>query len=124
MPGSSKPQRWHEIEEAYRVLMIAEPGAAQTFEAQARARRIKACSHHAVFIRIEKIDSNFDQAFEVGTAAQFADWFVSTDIAWFVIDTVDEAQLETPRALAECRADLQDALPCGTGPRAHLDHQP
>jgi hypothetical protein len=101
MPGSGKPQRWHEIEDAYRVLVIADPGAGKTFEAQTRARRIKERGRHAFFIRIEKIDSNFDQAFEVGTAAEFAAWLASTDEAWFFLDSVDEAQLETPRALED-----------------------
>lgn len=101
MAGTGKPQRWHEIEDAFRVLIIADPGAGKTFEAQTRARRIKERGRHAFFIRIEKIDSNFDQAFEVGTAAEFAAWLASTEEAWFFLDSVDEAQLETPRALED-----------------------
>ena len=101
MAGTGKPQRWHEIEDAFRVLIIADPGAGKTFEAQARARRIKERGRHAFFIRIEEIDGNFEQAFEVGTSAEFTNWLVSTDEAWFFLDSVDEAQLETPRALED-----------------------
>ncbi len=101
MPGPGRPQRWHEIEDDFRVLIIADPGAGKTFEAQARALKIKARGRHAFFIRFEKIDANFDQAFEVGTAAEFASWLASTDEAWFFLDSVDEAQLETPRALED-----------------------
>ncbi|MEO6946708.1 MAG: hypothetical protein ABI150_09095 [Nitrobacter sp.] len=101
MTGTGKPQRWHEIEDAFRVLIIANPGAGKTFEAQTRARRIKERGRHAFFIRIEKIDGNFEQAFEVGTAAEFAIWLASTEEAWFFLDSVDEAQLETPRALED-----------------------
>lgn len=101
MPGSGGPQRWHEIEDDFRVLIIADPGAGKTFEAQARAQKIKARGRHAFFIRIEKIDANFDQAFEVGTASEFASWLASTEEAWFFLDSVDEAQLETPRALED-----------------------
>lgn len=101
MPGSGSPQRWHEIENDFRVLIIADPGAGKTFEAQARAQKIKARGRHAFFIRIEKIDASFDQAFEVGTASEFASWLASTDEAWFFLDSVDEAQLETPRALQD-----------------------
>jgi hypothetical protein len=100
-PGSGRPQRWHEIEDQFRVLIIADPGAGKTFEAQTRARRIKSRGRHAFFIRIEKIDATFDQSFEVGTAAEFAAWLASTDEAWFFLDSVDEAQLETPRALED-----------------------
>ncbi|MBX9759184.1 MAG: hypothetical protein K2Y29_10450, partial [Beijerinckiaceae bacterium] len=117
MAGTGKPQRWHEIEDAYRVLIIADPGAGKTFEAQTRARRIKERGRDAFFIRIEKIDANFDQAFEVGSAAEFATWLASTEEAWFFLDSVDEAQLETPRALedavrifgARCHAALDRA---------------
>lgn len=99
MPGSEGPRRWHEIEDEYRVLIIADPGAGKTFEAINRARKIRERGRHAFFIRIEKLDANFDQAFEVGTAEQFNNWLKSTDKAWFFLDSVDEAQLETPRAL-------------------------
>lgn len=101
MPGSGKPTRWREIENAFRVLIIADPGAGKTFEAKTRARRLKERGRHAFFIRIEKIDNNFEQAFEIGTAAEFAAWLASTDEAWFFLDSVDEAQLETPRALED-----------------------
>lgn len=101
MPGPGRPQRWHEIEDEFRVLVIADPGAGKTFEAQARARRIKERGRHAFFIRIEKIDASFDQSFEVGTAVEFVTWLTSTDEAWFFLDSVDEAQLETPRALED-----------------------
>lgn len=97
--GSGSPQRWNEIENEFRVLIIADPGAGKTFEAQNRAQKIKARGRHAFFIRIEKINANFDQAFEVGTASEFASWLASTEEAWFFLDSVDEAQLETPRAL-------------------------
>ncbi|WP_087750587.1 hypothetical protein [Paraburkholderia caledonica] len=100
-PGPGRPQRWHEIEDEFRVLIIADPGAGKTFEAQTRARRIQARGRRAFFIRIEKIDATFDQSFEVGTAVEFAAWLASTDEAWFFLDSVDEAQLETPRALED-----------------------
>ncbi|WP_337180799.1 hypothetical protein [Sphingopyxis granuli] len=115
--GSGKPLRWHEIDDEHRVLIIADPGAGKTFEAQTRAQRIKARGRRAFFIRIEKIDAGFEQAFEVGTEAEFADWLASTDEAWFFLDSVDEAQLDTPRALenavrifgAKCHAALDRA---------------
>lgn len=69
MPEPGRPQRWHEIENDFRVLIIADPGAGKTFEAQARSLKIKARGRFAFFIRIEKVDANFDQAFEVGTAS-------------------------------------------------------
>jgi hypothetical protein len=97
--GSGRPQRWHEIEEEHRVLIIADPGAGKTFEAKTRARKMRERGKHAFFIRVERIDASFDQAFEVGTSEEFAGWLSSTEEAWFFLDSVDEAQIETPRAL-------------------------
>jgi hypothetical protein len=97
--SSGNQQRWHEIEEEHRVLIIADPGAGKTFEAKTRSRKMRERGKKSFFIRIEKIDANFDQAFEIGTAEEFAAWLSSTDEAWFFLDSVDEAQLETPRAL-------------------------
>lgn len=115
--GSGKPQRWHEIEDQHRVLIIADPGAGKTFEAQMRARRIRERGRQAFFIRIERIGVNFEQSLEVGNAVEFAQWLASTDDAWIFLDSVDEAQLETPRALedavrifgAKCHAALDRA---------------
>ena len=97
VPG--KPLGWHEIEDERRVLILADPGAGKTFEALSRARKIRERGKKAFFIRIEAIDATFEQAFEAGTADEFVAWLASTEEAWFFLDSVDEAQLETPRAL-------------------------
>lgn len=97
VPGKSKG--WHEIEGERRVLILAEPGAGKTFEALSRARKIRQRGHKAFFIRIEKIDTLFENAFEVGASDEFAAWLTSDEDAWFFLDSVDEAQLETPPAL-------------------------
>lgn len=44
----------------------------------------------AFFIRVEKIDAGFDQAFEIGTAEEFAVWIGSTEEAWLFLDSVDD----------------------------------
>ncbi|MFN3725274.1 MAG: hypothetical protein ACK4SZ_03100 [Allosphingosinicella sp.] len=99
-PGG-RPKRWHELEDAHRVLILADPGAGKTFEALDRARRLKARGRKAFFIRIEAIGSAFENAFEVGTREEFNAWLTSGEEAWFFLDSVDEAQLETPRALED-----------------------
>lgn len=99
-PGG-RPQRWHELEDSHRVLILADPGAGKTFEALDRARKLQARGRKAFFIRIEAIDAAFENAFEVGTREEFAAWLASNEEAWFFLDSVDEAQLETPRALED-----------------------
>lgn len=114
MNDPGRPQRWHEIEDEHRVLIIADPGAGKTFEAKTHARKTRERGKKAFFIRIERIDANFDQAFEIGTSEEFAAWLGSTEEAWFFLDSVDEAQLETPRALENAvrvfGARIRDAL--------------
>jgi hypothetical protein len=98
---SGAVQGWRELEEHYRVLVLADPGAGKTFEAKDRALKLRAGGANAFFIRIEAIDATFDTAFEVGTAADFADWLTGAGEAYFFLDSVDEAQLGTPRALED-----------------------
>jgi hypothetical protein len=62
--ASGRPLRWYEIEDEHRALILADPGAGKTFEAQLRARRIKERGRKAVFIRIEAIDAKFAEDFE------------------------------------------------------------
>lgn len=118
VPGG-KPQGWHEIEGLRRVLILADPGAGKTFEARARAKRIAERGNNAFFIRIETIDAAFENAFEVGTAADFAAWLSSDEQAWFFLDSVDEAQLETPRALENAIRQFSERI-AGTLQRAHI----
>lgn len=118
VPGG-KPQGWHEIEGLHRVLILADPGAGKTFEALARARRIVERGDRAFFVRIEAIDADFENAFEVGTATDFAAWLASDEQAWFFLDSVDEAQLETPRALENAIRLFSERI-AGALQRAHI----
>jgi hypothetical protein len=92
-------RRWPDLVDERRVLILADPGAGKTFETLTRARKMHASGRAAFFVRIEKLDGNFEGAFEVGDAVEFAAWLTSNGDAWFFLDSVDEAQLETPRAL-------------------------
>lgn len=92
---------WRALEDQYRVLVLADAGAGKTFEAKDRAAKLRAEGANAFFIRIEAIDAAFEHGFEVGTAADFARWLASDGEAYFFLDSVDEAQLGTPRALED-----------------------
>ena len=98
---SGSVQGWRELEEHYRVLVLADPGAGKTFEAKDRATKLREKGAKAFFIRIEAIDAAFQGAFEVGTSEEFEEWLASEGEAFFFLDSVDEAQLGTPRALED-----------------------
>lgn len=89
---------WADLESEYRVVLLADAGAGKTHEALTRAQRGDEAGRPSFFIRIEDIDADFDEAFEVGTSEQFEEWLASVDEAWFFLDSVDEARLENPKA--------------------------
>ncbi|WP_444941700.1 NACHT domain-containing protein [Microbulbifer sp. ZKSA004] len=97
--GAQKyPKIWTDLESEYRVIVLADAGAGKTHEAKNRAQRGDEEGRPSFFIRIEDIDADFDEAFEVGTSEQFEEWLASVDEAWFFLDSVDEARLDNPTA--------------------------
>ncbi len=96
--GFSDHVTWAEVDKGHRSVILAEAGAGKTFELDARARQLERDGCHAFFIRIEDIDGAFEQAFEVGSADSFERWLGSQADAWFYLDSVDEARLDSPRA--------------------------
>ncbi len=116
-PGRSL--RWHDVQDQYRVLVLADPGAGKTFEALLRARKLRERGRKAFFLRIEAIDESFPEAFEEGTSEEFLAWLASAEDAWFFLDSVDEAQLETPRSL-ERAIQVFGSRIHGARDRAHI----
>jgi hypothetical protein len=96
--GDDSETNWSDLDKEYRVVILADAGAGKTFETLSRAEHIEEQGHKAFFIRIEDIDSDFEDAFEVGDASKFADWLNGSEEAWFFLDSVDEARLESPKA--------------------------
>ena len=94
----SNPLTWEDIDKGYRSVVLAEAGAGKTFEMQARAKYVGTQGDYAFFIRIEDIECDFEQSFEVGNADSFQQWLVAPSDAWFYLDSVDEARLENPTA--------------------------
>lgn len=91
--------KWSQLEEEYRVVILAAAGAGKTVEMRSRAEIIKQSGRFAFFIRIEDLDeTDFAWGLEVGSAEEFEAWLDSTDEAWFFLDSVDEARLVAPTA--------------------------
>ena len=90
-------KQWHGIDEGYRSVILGEAGAGKTFEMWTRARHMEDQGHAAFLIRIEDINEDFEQAFEVGCGESFEDWLGSQREAWFYLDSIDEARLSNPR---------------------------
>ncbi len=85
------------MDHEFRCVILAEAGAGKTEEFRRRASALASQGKPAFFIRIEDIEADFYEAFEIGEEAQFQSWLQSTGEAWFYLDSVDEARLENPR---------------------------
>lgn len=96
---SSGSIKWSQLEKEYRVVILAAAGAGKTVEMRSQAEIIKQSGKLAFFIRIEDLNEpDFAWGLEVGSSDDFEAWLVSTDEAWFFLDSVDEARLVAPNA--------------------------
>lgn len=117
--GFSKAITWRELESQYRVVILADAGAGKTFEMLTQARKMSAQKLPAFFIRIEDIDNDFVQSFDVGTEEQFERWLTSSEPAWFFLDSVDEALLNDPKSFEKAIKRFSRHIKNGAH-RAHI----
>jgi hypothetical protein len=96
--GLSKPTLWTDLHVDYRTVILADAGAGKTFEMECQANQLRANGKQAFFLRIEAIGGELAQAFEVGTAQQFAEWIACDAEARFFLDSADEARLDDPKS--------------------------
>ncbi|MDD2468291.1 MAG: hypothetical protein PHI97_30290 [Desulfobulbus sp.] len=95
--GHVEPKTWDDLDQEIRCVILAEAGAGKTEELRHRASLLAGQGKPSFFIRIEDIETNFYEAFEIGEDTQFQTWLQSTEEAWFFLDSVDEARLDNPR---------------------------
>lgn len=110
---------WAKLLEHARCVILAGAGAGKTFEMRARAEALCKEGKPAFFIRIEDIDVDFEDAFEVGDAELFGAWLTSQDRAYFFLDSVDESRLTSPRAFEKAIRRFGSRIKMGVH-RAHV----
>lgn len=96
--GHSKLKVWQDLDDAYRTVILADAGAGKTFEMEGHARKLREKGRQAFFLRIESIADGLAGALEVGTENDFSQWLTGEEDAWFLLDSVDEARLDDPKA--------------------------
>jgi len=69
--GLLKQRSWDDLEAEYRCVILAEAGAGKTEELSHRAEHLQQQGKPAFFIRIEDIDADFQNAFEIGNQEIF-----------------------------------------------------
>lgn len=109
---------WDSLLDEYRCIVLAEAGAGKTVEFVEKATLLENEGKLAFFIRIEDIDRQFYDSFEVGNEDRFNSWLGSTEEAWFFLDSVDEALLSSPRAFEKAIIRFSKAIKKG----AHRSH--
>jgi hypothetical protein len=116
--GHVKPKTWDDMDCEFRCVILAEAGAGKTEEFRQHAKAMANLGKPYFFIRIEDIEADFYNAFEIGEETLFKSWLQSQGGAWFFLDSVDEARLENPRT-------FEKALRCfakGIAKGAHRTH--
>ena len=117
--GYAKPKIWDDLDREYRCVILAEAGAGKTEELRHRANILAEQGKPSFFIRIEDIEADFYNAFEVGEKDRFQSWSQLIDEAWFFLDSVDEARLDNPRTFEKALRCFTKAIEKGVH-RAHI----
>jgi len=117
--GHVNPKTLDDLDREFRCVILAEAGAGKTEELRYRAGLLASQGKPSFFIRIEDIEADFYEAFEIGEEEQFQAWLQSTDEAWFFLDSVDEARLENPRAFEKALRRFVKNIKIGAH-RAHI----
>ncbi|ESX45117.1 hypothetical protein NLY43_05600 [Mesorhizobium sp. C416B] len=87
---------WTDLLREYRVVLLSEAGSGKTAEIRSAAKKIRTSGKPGFFLRLEHVVTNFEDAFEVGTYAEFETWRGSNTEGWLFLDSVDEARLRSP----------------------------
>jgi hypothetical protein len=117
--GHLKSKSWDDLEQEFCCVILAEAGAGKTEELKHRADLLKQQGKPAFFIRIEDIEADFQNAFEIGDQADFQSWLESTQEAWFFLDSVDESRLNEPKTFEKALRHFARTISNGVH-RAHI----
>lgn len=117
--GQSDAKSWDDILQEFRCVILAEAGAGKTEEFRQQAFELECEDKAAFFIRIEDIDNDFERAFEIGSSEKFEAWLKGTNEAWFFLDSVDEARLNSRRAFEKALRVFSNRISNQTN-RAHI----
>ena len=106
---------WRQLFQKWRVVILAEPGAGKTQEFRAAKALLKTEGKHAFFCPIEALlEYSVEDSVEYSDRDNFRDWITSEEEAWFFLDSVDEARLDSPkafkRALRRFSREIEPAL--------------
>ena len=89
---------WQELIKKPRVVILAEPGTGKTIELEQAAKRLIEQGKKAFFCRIELLQKlPILDCLDIDLKDDFENWTQDGSIAWFFLDSVDEAKLTDPK---------------------------
>jgi hypothetical protein len=66
---SNSSIHWGNLVPLYRVVILSDAGSGKTYELETQARELAKQGRKSFFIRLEDLDADFENAFEVGDSA-------------------------------------------------------
>jgi hypothetical protein len=110
---------WDELLKYQRVILLAEAGSGKSRELEERAKKLADGGEFAFHATVQNVAKDgLDGALDAQARARLEEWKNSEAIAWFFIDSVDEAKLDHIRFVDALRK-IGDGLGKGL-PRARL----
>jgi hypothetical protein len=85
---------WNDLHERQRVVLLAEASSGKSEEFKNQVKQLSAKGKASFYLPIEELaDQGFEAALDAAAAKRFENWSNGTDIAWFFLDSIDEARL-------------------------------
>jgi len=110
---------WADLLQKRRVVILAEAGSGKTEEMKDQARHQREAGKFAFYASVQDVGRNgFTSSLVPTDRAPFAAWQASGELAWFFIDSVDEAKLDGVR-LDQALREIANAI-YGAEGRAHV----
>jgi len=81
--------------EKKRIIILSEAGTGKTTELLQTAGSLRSEGKFAFFLRLENLNGDFEDAFEVGTEVEFQNFVNGEQSGWIFLDSIDEAKLHT-----------------------------
>lgn len=110
---------WTDLLTKRRVVILAEAGSGKTEELKEQARLQAAAGEFAFYATVQDVGRvGLENALRLADQERLADWRCSSKPAWFFIDSIDEAKLDSirlERALRQIAIGL-----AGGAARAHV----
>jgi hypothetical protein len=110
---------WSELLKHQRVIVLAEAGSGKSRELEEQAAQLNTAGEFAFHATVRNVaNEGLTSALGHAAAKRFKEWRSSDKIAWFFIDSVDEAKLDHIR-LVDALRRLADGIGDGL-PRARI----